>query len=222
MDQPVHSKRPQPTARLSKTLSSISSSELNAVREEVSEEVAKLPQPSEPPPDFRHIDRPTLSNIQDLKTTGKIADEFLTGMDRVTDVLMVLVMKFGRASRLLVAVLALISLGLGMFTIVLVLQTRGLDRIEQLQQQQQEIQDQQVAILKQVAEASAKASAAASKAAAAEEAAPKVVLDDRGQAKLVIRGESKSIETAVPETSSDRPQLRAKGAPELEVPLDLK
>ncbi len=222
MDQPTYSKRPQPTARLTKTLSAISTSELNAVREEVAGEVAKLPQPSEPPPDFSHMDRPTLSNIQDLKTTGKIADEFLTGMDRVTDVLMVLVMKFGRASRLLVAVLALISLGLGMFTIVLIFQTKGLNRIEQLQQLQQEIQDQQVAILKQVAEASAKASAAAAKAAAAEEAAPKVVLDSRGQAKLVIRGESQPIETELPETSSSKPQLKSKGAPELEVPLDLQ
>src|SRR5262245_55260050 len=124
---------PDSKQRLERALSGISTSEMKAVRAEVQAELDTLPHtpipplrsggPIPPPPaelvenakaQERALERrqgPRDSEIEDLKSAAKVAADFLTGMDRISDVLMLLVLKFGRASTLMRAVVAGIILG---------------------------------------------------------------------------------------------------------------
>src|SRR5262245_53368858 len=119
--------RTDPSKRLEETLGRYSLTEMKAVREEVGGEIKSLgvSQSREgrslPPPSIpREIPinvnpGPSPSNIEDLQRAGKIAEDFMQGMDRIADVLMLLVMKFGRASTLTRAVFV------GNFIVVLLL-----------------------------------------------------------------------------------------------------
>lgn len=184
-----------PSQRLKGALSSISTSEMKAVRAEVQQELneleMKLPPPSivpkadpEPGPDSLHP-----SDIDDLNKARKVASDFMLGMDRIADVLMLLVMKFGRASTMMRAVFIGNLVGVLLLTVNLLViwqigevQVEIQERQERMQEQQTQILEKQGTTQKVAGEAKEQAEAAAQKA----QNAPEVGVDSKGQLILKV------------------------------------
>lgn len=173
--------------------------------------LVSLPPESDPSPpsvDFR-----------DLRTTGQIASQFNQGLDKVTDVLLLLVLKFGRASSLLVGVLV----GIAICIIALVWNTAYLaatrSDVADAQAQQEEILRKQEEILKQTQEAYNSVMDAKKVAEEAAEAAPAVVVDEDGRAKLIIKGDKENpLPNELP--NSKRPSAAKRTDKGVEIPLN--
>lgn len=238
--------------RLEKALSGISTSEMRAVRAEVQGELNSLSPQAQvpslragiiPPPPAKLVEaaqardkamgadaekeRP--SDIKDLKRASKIAEEFMTGMDQIQNVLLLLVLKFGRASTLTRAVfwgilvsVALLGANLLLIWNISVSQTS-------LQREQEKIQEQQARILEKqrdtqlaAGEARQKAEAAAQKADEIQQKAPEVVIDSRGKPQLILKVQNPSEGEQATKTLEPPPRSKIKDestGQTLEVPL---
>lgn len=191
-----------PTKRLEPALRSYSMSQMKAVRAEVQGELQILnaaqakepaPPPPEPSPGPAQLEPSVMlraSDIQDLQKASKIASDFMTGMDRIADVLMLLVMKFGRASTLMRAVfignfIAVILL-IGMIVAVWNLITQQ----SAIQEKQGEIQEQQTKILARQSATQRVAGEAKQQAAAAAQKvdnAPEITVDSKGRPQIILK-----------------------------------
>lgn len=128
------------------------------------------------------------TSADDLKETGAIASEFLTGLDKVSTVLMTLVLRFGRATNMMRLVLAGMVVGILMFGTALVttysLNARMGDMADSLEEARKDVK----AAAGKAAEAAEQAAKAKEQAKAAEEAAPKVVYDEASKKyKLILQ-----------------------------------
>lgn len=203
-DQPPS--RPTPSSqRLMGALSSVSTSDMKAVRAEVQNELeilkAKTP-PAEPSPPTPEPSTTALriSDIEDLNKAGKIAKDFMTGMNQIADVLMLLVMKFGRASTMMRGVF----IGMGVAVLLLAgnifalwhigtKQTAIQEDQEKIQKQQAQILERQGATQRVAGEAKEQAAAAAQKA----QNAPEVGVDAKGRIILKVPDPGSPGETQV-------------------------
>jgi hypothetical protein len=130
-----------------------------------------------------------VSDIDDLNKAGKIANDFMTGMDRIADVLMLLVMKFGRASTMMRGVFIGNFVGVLLLAINLIalwhmssVQTDMLAKQEKIQDQQTQILERQGATQRVAGEAKQQAEAAVLKAGNA----PEVSIDAKGRYVLKV------------------------------------
>lgn len=204
---------PDSTKRLEKALSGISSSEMKAVRTEVQGELQALSRgPTKPIPappaqliatareqeEAREQEhgRETLhaSDIEDLQRAGKIASDFMTGMDRIADVLMLLVLKFGRASTLMRAVFGGIMIGVMLLALNLFVLWNISASQTALQEEQLKIQLQQGRILERqkatqivAGEAKQKAEAAEQRVTEVQQKSPEITVDSKGRPQLVVK-----------------------------------
>lgn len=240
---------PDSSKRLEKVLSGISTSQMKAVRAEVQSELASLPKTPIPvlreglipPPPAVLVESAKAqeraagkglhdSDIEELQQASKIATDFMTGMDRISDVLMLLVLKFGRASTLMLVVLGGIILGVLLLSANLFLLWNISASQTDLQREQEEIQDQQARILEKqkatqlvAGEAKRKAEAAAQKATEVQQRAPEVVIDAKGKPQLVLKvqnpaeGEHTTVTVAPPAKAKIKDSDSA--GQTLEVPL---
>lgn len=147
-------------------------------------EIAKaLSSDSVPPsPDVDRI------SVEDLKKTGAIASDFMRGLDRISTVLMVLVLKFGRASNMMRAVLVGMAIGIILFGMALMASYGINSKLEQIIQTQETLIRKVDETAEQAADASKRADDARAQARVAEESAPKVVVDKvTGKPKLVVQ-----------------------------------
>lgn len=128
------------------------------------------------------------ASAEDIKKTGVIASEFLQGLDKVSTVLMTLVLRFGRATNMMRLVLAGMGVGILMFGTALVttysLNQRMGDMVETLKETQKGVS----AAAAKSTEAARQAAEAKDQAKAAEEAAPKVIYDEETKKyKLILQ-----------------------------------
>lgn len=162
---------------------------------------------------------PPSVDFRELRTTGQIASQFNQGLDKVTDVLLLLVLKFGRASSLLVGVLV----GIALCIIALIWNTAYLAAtradIAEAQIKQEEVLKQQEEILKRTKEAYNSAMEAKQTAEEAAKTAPSVVVDEDGKAKLLIKGDKDNpLPDELPASRrSTAPKRTEKG---VEIPLN--
>jgi hypothetical protein len=186
---------------------------MQAVRDKVQNEIEIL-NAQEPPVPRAPTAEPSLtslrtSDIEDLNKAGKIATDFLTGMDRIADVLMLLVMKFGRASTMMrgvfigmaFAVLLLAGNLLALWHIVTI-QTAIQEEQGKIQKQQAQILERQNATQKVAGEAKEQAAAAAQKA----QNAPEVGVDAKGRIILKVPDPGAPGETQVIRLPTQTPQ----------------
>ncbi len=200
-DRPPDSKQ-----RLQKALSGVSTA---AVRAKVADELvrysqAPLPPSPLPPADLlksvqeqeaaRALGAVRTSSIEDLQQAGKIASDFMAGMDAISDVLMLLVLKFGRASTFIVAVFGAILVGVVLLAANLCLLWNVNASQVSLQTEQGKIQLQQVQILERqkvtqlvAGEAKQKAEAAEAKVTQVQQSSPAVTVDEKGRPQLVVQ-----------------------------------
>jgi len=187
---------------------------MKAVRARVDAEIQLLnakaqASPVEPPPAAVEGGSTTslrISDIEDLNRAGKIAKEFMSGMDRIADVLMLLVMKFGRASTMMRGVFV----GMGVVVVLLAGNLFALWHIVNaqsvIQEDQKEIQKQQTQILERQKATQRVAGEAREQAAAAAQRAqnaPELSVDNKGRYVLKVPdpgspGETKSIRLPTP------------------------
>jgi hypothetical protein len=193
-------------------LSSVSTSDMKAVRAEVQNELqilaAKAPAPATPAPEMSTSSLRT-SDIEDLNKAGKIAKDFMAGMDRIADVLMLLVMKFGRASTMMRGVfigmgvaVALLAGNLFALWHISTKQTEIQEDQEKIQKQQAQILDRQSATQKVAGEAKQQAQEAAQKA----QNAPEVGVDAKGRFILKVQDPGSPGETQVIRLPTQTPQ----------------
>lgn len=231
---------PDSKQRLEKALSGISTSQMKAVRAEVQSELQSLANTPIPPLRTGHIPPPPAelvenakamagektavrdSDIEDLQRAGKIAADFMTGMDRISDVLMLLVLKFGRASTLMVVVVAAIIIGVVFLAGNLFLVWNISVSQTALQREQEKIQEQQKATQLVAGQAKQQAEAAAQTASAIQQNAPEVVIDSKGKPQLILRvqkpGEGEHTVKVAPPPQSRIKDSKSAGQT-LEVPL---
>lgn len=182
--------RPDSAQRLDSALGHMSTKEMKAARAEVENELESMRVPTEPANDPHLKTTLRASNIEDLKRAAKVASDFMVGMDRVQDVLILLVIKFGRASTMMRGVF------IGNFIGVLLLVANlfalwNMSSIQTaIQHKQQKIQDQQGQILERQSSTQKVAGEAKQQAAAAAlraDSAPEVSLDAKGRPQLIVK-----------------------------------
>jgi hypothetical protein len=167
---------------------------MKAVRAEVQNEIeilnAKTPPAAQPTMGEPSMTSLRTSDIEDLMKAGKIANDFMVGMDRITDVLMLLVMKFGRASTMMRGVfigiiVAVLLLAGNIFALwhIGTIQTAIQEEQGEIQKQQTRILEKQGATQKVAGEAKQQAAAAAQKA----QNAPEVGVDAKGRIVLKVQ-----------------------------------
>ena len=180
----------------------MSTSDMKAVRAEVQNEIEILNAQAPASPKASEVSFSNLrtSDIEDLNKAGKIATDFLTGMDRIADVLMLLVMKFGRASTMMRGVfigifIAVLLLGGNLFALwhIGTLQTAIQEKQGKIQEQQAQILEKQGATQRVAGEAKQQAEAAAQKA----QNAPEVGVDAKGRIILKVPDPGAPGETQV-------------------------
>lgn len=162
---------------------------------------------------------PPSVDFRELRTTGEIASQFNQGLDKVTDVLLLLVLKYGRASSLLVGVLV----GIAICIVALVWNTAYLAAtradVAETQMKQEEILQKQSEILRKTKEAYSSAMEAKEVAEAAAAAAPAVVVDEKGKATLIIKGDKEHpLPDDIP--NSRRPAAAKRTEKGVEIPLN--
>lgn len=212
-DQPPSGSSPS-SQRLQGALNTVTTSEMKAVRAGVDAEIQVLnaktlaPPRASPPPHAAEASGAPLraSDIEDLTKAGKIANDFMSGMDRIADVLMLLVMKFGRASTMMRGVFV----GMGVVVVLLAGNLFALWQIVEaqsvIQQDQKEIQEQQTQILerqKATQRVAGEAREQATVAAQRVQNSPELGVDDKGRYILKVPdpgspGEVKSIRLPTP------------------------
>lgn len=199
--------------RLKSALGGISTSKMQAIRDSVDDEIKGAKNPSSNPP-------PTLSSgaslhsgdMDDLEKAGKIADNFMVGLDHMADVLMLLVMKFGRASTMVRAVFIGLMVGnvllmLNLFFSWHLSSTQGefQEAQAELQRQQAHILDRQRSTERVAGEAKVLATAADKTATEVKDSAPSVVVDSKGRPQLILKvqgSEGDATKTVDPKRST--------------------
>jgi len=200
-----------------KTLGPISNADLQKAHKVMEAEKAKIQErddslappaiksePESDPPSER-----TRASLVDINRTGEIADKFMSGLDKISDVLLILVLKFGRATSLLLGVLMILGVAICflIWNVIMIYNTR-MDMAE-LMDQVQEVQKKQGDTIVRAEAAEKRAEAAEEKAAEAAEAAPKIVVDEAGRARLIVK-EDLAQDTPSP---SPRPTSKASKRP---------
>jgi uncharacterized protein YlxW (UPF0749 family) len=190
-----------------------------------------------PPEKLQEMRRNTEDELEKLKTSGSIhveaANRFQAGLDKVTDVLLIRVMKFGRATNMLLAIGILLVVNLLMLVIATVQSvtirtqmTELLDRQEEFARSQKRLERTTTDTQEKVDSTSKKVDETQLKVDSAAEAAPKVEVDTKtGKAKLVVPVESKkTVKVSPPKTAKPVPASSAQGAgapaPKYEIPLE--
>ncbi len=154
--------------------------------------------------------------FRDLEVSGsrhvEAATKFQAGLDKVTDVLLILVLKFGRASTMLLAlgILNVICIAIIVVATVYIAALRSevgdlMDRQEEFAKSQKRIEKTTTETKQDVATTSQKVAETQAKVETAVEAAPKVELDARtGKAKLVVPVPPKPSKKAAAPAGSGR------------------
>lgn len=140
------------------------------------------------------------------------ATKFQAGLDKVTDVLLILVLKFGRATTFLIVVgiINIVVLTINVIATVNIAALRSevrdlMDRQEEFARSQKRIEKTTVETKQDVASTNQKVAETQAKVDTAVETAPKVEIDARtGKAKLVV---------SVPVKKPQAPKAMASGAP---------
>lgn len=132
----------------------------------------------------------------DIRRTSSVAEDFMRGIDLISNVMMTLVLKFGRATTMLIGVLLGMWLGIVLFVIALVT-SYGLHRkIEVVVESQSKIHSKQEELNRNL-----------EKVLNHPKSGPRVVVvKETGRAKLVLPVDPNDTET---------------GSHEVEIPLDL-
>jgi hypothetical protein len=99
---------------------------------------------------------------------------------------MLLVLKFGRASTLMRAVLFGISIGIVLLTVNILALWNISTLQNEIQEKQEKIQQQQTQILHVAGEAKQKAESAEQRVTRVQQSAPEVVVDAKGGAQLIL------------------------------------
>lgn len=199
---------------LHQTLSGMKAEDVASARREVQAELERDTTPS-------NVED---ASADDLRKAGAIASDFMAGMEKMTTVLMLLVLKFGRAATAMKVVLALMLLGNIFFVIALVSVYNVNRQLHSIIESQERIVEKQVKQERALQAAEDRAKEAEARALAAEEAAPRVVVDEEtGRPKLVIPGGTSDPPEEGPAPSHRSPS--AKPAPKqtskgVEFPLD--
>jgi len=228
---------PSSRDKLSKTLSDVTREELQkadrmvtvAMAEKEQKERAKAPPKVEPPP-HPLVTPDILETSKALNKQALVADKFEAGVDKMTDVLLMLVLKFGRASTFMIATLVLIGVLMIGVTVSVVKQislsnklTEASNRMERVENSQKRIaarakkaQEGQEEILKQL------------KLMA--DSAPRAVVGEDGSTVLELPvSESAAAKVAAGKPSKRRPRKAASrptlkrtknGKRALRIPLD--
>lgn len=175
--------------QLNKALSNVSPAEIAQAKQilEVEKQKVILESASLAPPPAR----PSMTDVdlEGLRKTGEIAVQFTQGLDNISDVLLVLVLKFGRATNMMRAMLVGLAVALLVLISCVVLILDQKNENHALLNEMLAIKLQQERMVHSVMEAKTKVDSAAQEAAEAREAAPKVVLDEAGKAKLLVSGD---------------------------------
>lgn len=190
-----------------------------------------------PPEKLQEMRRHTEDELEKLKTSGSIhveaANRFQAGLDKVTDVLLILVMKFGRATAMLLAIGIVLVLNLAMLVIATVQSVTIRTQMTDLQERQEDFARSQKRLERtttdtqdKVDSTSKKVDETQQKVESAAEAAPKVEVDTKtGKAKLVVPVDAKkTVKVAPPRTAKPVPAASAAPAgaipPKYEIPLE--
>jgi hypothetical protein len=190
--------------KLDMTMSGIEPEALEAAEKGISE---IQEEDTIPPPEVK------AAELEDLKQTGVIATDFLSGMDKVSAVLMVLVQRFAKATNLMKIVLVAFGLGLLLFATALGVSYSINQKLGEVhravleaQQSQQDILQRLDHVIQKAERAAEKADEARQQAEKAEEAAPKVVVDrDTGKPKLIVQSEGSVKVTGLVTPRSSKP-----------------
>ncbi len=187
-----------------------------------------------PPEKLEEMRRHTEDELEKLKTSGSIhveaANRFQAGLDKVTDVLLILVMKFGRATNMLLAIGILLVVNLAMLVISTVQAVTIRTQMTDLQDRQEDFARSQKRLERttndtqvKVDSTSKKVDETQQKVDSAAESAPKVEVDTRtGKAHLVVPAEAKKPPKVVPPLAAHPlPAASAVGeAPKYAIPLE--
>ena len=187
-----------------------------------------------PPEKLAEMRRHTEDELEKLKTSGSIhveaANRFQAGLDKVTDVLLILVMKFGRATNMLLAIGILLVVNLAMLVIATVQSVTIRTQMTDLQDRQEDFARSQKRLERttndtqvKVDSTSKKVDETQQKVDSAAESAPKVEVDTRtGKARLVVPVEAKkTIKVPPPPAARPLPAPSAAGqGPKYAIPLE--
>lgn len=201
--------------RLRKALGDISTEEMDSIRSSVNDEIQQAKNPSSTPPT---TPSGAPLGIEDLDRAGKIADNFMLGLGGMQDVLMLLVMKFGRASRMV----RLGSYGMLLCIVLLVFnliaswhlshsQSAIQEEQAKIQRQQSQILDRQASTERVAGEAKVIATAANKTAAEVKDSAPSVVVDSKGRPQLILKVQDVEGEGATKTVDPKRSTLKTDG-----------
>ena len=204
--------------RLRKALSGISSEEMDSIRSSVNEEIKQVKIPSSSPPPTTIPSAPFGGNAADLNRTGEIAENFMAGLDHMSDVLMLLVMKFGRASRMV----RFVTYGLLLSNVLLVFnllfswhlshsQSAIQEEQVKIQRQQTQILNRQASTERVAGEAMVLATAAERAATEVKESAPSVVVDAKGRPQLILKVKDGEGEGTTKTVDPKRSTLKSDG-----------
>jgi len=209
------------TERLNMTMSGMSQDDIDSARAAV--EVAAASE-------MESILPPSPDPIDELKQTGKIAADFMQGMDKMTVVLMHLVMKFGRAVTMTKISLGAMAIGTCLFVSGLVMGYdigSKLDNVVKKQGELVKMQDDLADKLAQTEKSMAKVVTELKGVKAATEetsdAAPRIVIDETtGKPKLVIQSESQPLGSQKVRVwgGSSAPKARKSSKGQVEFDLD--
>ncbi len=207
--------------RMRQTIGPVSPQELDRARAHVKSETAKIQEDDDSKASLSKSSIARAADIEELKKASTVASQFNQGLDKVTDVLLILVLKYGRASSMLVGVLFGITIALAVQVYNTISLANARSEVSNLLREMEEIQKKQGAILATAADAVERSKAAEARAKAAEEAAPEIVVDSEGQATLVVKGNSvaplsKSV-TSRKGARKSAPKRTSKG---VAIPLD--
>lgn len=189
-------KRSMSSSHLTKTLATVSPAEFKEARQIMETETQKFqdslaPVPPAAPPPLVPANRPSFSDasVEDLRETREVAVQFSSGLDQVQNVLLVVVLKFGRAINMMRAML--IVLGISVVAIIwnVIQNLSQNNRNEAIVDNIQQLQAQQATMIRSLMEAKKQVDEATQQAEKAREEAPKVVLDSEGKAKLLVSGD---------------------------------
>jgi ABC-type multidrug transport system fused ATPase/permease subunit len=215
--------------KFAKTMGPFSTTELNKARNHVAEETAKIQEEEDGP---NPLQSSQSTDINDLKNTGEIASRFNQGLDKVTDVLLILILKFGRASSMLVVVLAGIAIAITVMAINTVYLVSTRSDIESLLDEMRLVQKKQTALLAKSEEALARSISAEKEAREAKESAPEIIINAEGQTALIVKGEPVAVKgepvkvTGASKPTTERSRDSSRSVPKrtlegIEFPLDL-
>lgn len=188
---------------LEATLNGVDPEEMKKVNEQIEREQARMAEEQGVP-----------QEKTDLAKTGEIAEKFMRGLHNVEGVLMLLAYKFGRAAYLLIPVMIVLLINTGF-------QILGTWQDIQREKVLQGLVEKQNEILKAAEKAEKRAEKAEGRTAAAEarlnevaKSVPKVVVDEKGESKLVAPVDDQTAKS-IEEAQKRKPKHLQRPAPKL-------